>query len=243
VASRVQAGRVIPPLEPGTRRPPVDPIAPRESRAPTRFSQCFARLHLGRDGRQAGQCPAPRGPPGLGTPKSPAGAGTFFGLAASEFPGNRHFLRQRGYRRMRALSPSTDIGDRPGCMRLERALLRRFRALIPPAFRPRTGALRPRRAAPIARHAGGGPACGIRESAVVPEPGGWAVELRQSLVVVFGHEGTSGLRRLERERAPPSIRPSRVMIRRSARQRSPRPLLKPVLPPAPLAARRAEAVR
>jgi hypothetical protein len=180
--------------------------------------------------------PAPRGPPGLGPPKSPAGAGTFFGLAASEFPGNQHLLRQRGYRRMRGLSPSPDIGDRPGCMRLERALLQRFRALIPAAFRPRTGALRPRRAAPIARHAGGGPACGIRESALVPEPGGWAVEPRQS-PVVLGHRGTpAAWRRIGKERAPPSVRLSRAMIRRGARQRSPRPLLKPVPPPPTLVA-------
>jgi hypothetical protein len=161
VASRVQAGRVISPLEPGTRRPPVDPIAPRKprSRRASPMSSRGATRPRQAPGRQR---PPPAVPPGLGPPKSPAGAGTFFGLAASEFPGNRHLLRQRGYRRMRALSPSTDIRGFPGCRRLERPLPRRFRTLIPAAFRPRAGALRPRRAAPIARRAAGGPACGIR---------------------------------------------------------------------------------
>jgi hypothetical protein len=184
VASRVQAGRVIPPLEPGTRRPPVDPTAPRESRsrrAPPASSPVADRPRQS-PGRPM---PAPRAPPGLGLPKSPPGAGPFFGLATSDFPGNRHLLRQRGCRRMRALSPSTDIGDLPGRRRLERPLPRRFRTLKSAALRPRTGGIRPRRAAPIARRAARGPACGIRESVSFPEPM-WLGGRAAPSLVVFG---------------------------------------------------------
>ena len=121
--------------------------------------------------RPAGLRPAV--PPGLGLPKSPAGAGAFFGLAPASSPASRHLLRQQGYRRMRAAQPKyLTSGAFPAVAPrapLATAIPDSDTRCVPPKRRFATST----QGATVARRAAGGPACGIRESALAPRRHGW----------------------------------------------------------------------